>query len=282
MSDLKNKRIINVAPTGSWPTKENNPNVPLHPEEIAEEIYNCWKAGAATAHIHCRDDDGKPAMIAEKFVEVFRILREERKDCDIILNTTTSGGMGLTEDDRLRPCFTVRPELASFDAGTMNWQHKTVFNNNPMFLERLATMLNEINVKPEIEIFDVGMLYNAQYYIKNGFLKTPAYFQFCMGAPGGMTATTKNLVILKDVMDEIAPGSPWSAFGIGKGAMEIMYAAIAMGGHIRVGMEDNVLYRKGELATSNMQFVERAKRAIEEFGCEVATPDEARQILNLK
>jgi len=280
MSDLKNKRIITVATTGAWPTKENNPNVPIEPCEIAEEIYNCWKEGAAVAHIHCRDDNGKAAMIFEKFEETARLVRE-RKDCDIILNITTSGGVNLKEEDRMRPFYELKPEMASYDCGTMNWAHTTIFENNPAFLEKLAGMMQEVNVKPEIEVFDPGMIYNAGYYIKKGILKGPFHFQFCMGVPGGIGASTKNLVFMKSVMDEIAPGSTWSAFGVGAGAMEIMYAAIAMGGHIRVGMEDNVLYKKGVLADSNMQFVARAKRLIEEFGCEAATPGEARQILGL-
>ncbi len=280
MSDLKNKRIITVATTGAWPTKENTPNVPIEPAEIAEEIYNCWKEGAAIAHIHCRNDEGKAAMVFGKFEETVKLVRAH-KDCDIILNITTSGGVNLKEEDRLRPFYELKPEMASFDCGTMNWQHTTIFENNPAFLEKLGTMMNEVNVKPEIEVFDPGMIYNAQYYLKKGILKAPAHFQFCMGVAGGIAATTKNLVFMKDILDEVAFGSTWSAFGVGKGAMEIMYAAIAMGGHIRVGMEDNVLYKKGQIAESNMQFVARAKRCIEEFTCEVATPAEAREILKL-
>ena len=112
-------------------------------------------------------------------------------------------------------------------------------------------------------------------------MKAPLHFQFCMGVPGGISASTKNLVFMKDVMDEVAPNSTWSAFGVGAGSMETMYAAVAMGGHIRVGMEDNILYRKGAIANNNMQFVVRAKRVIEEFTCQVATSDEAREILGL-
>lgn len=281
MSDLKNKRIITVATTGAWPTKENTPNVPIEPHEIAEEIYNCWKVGAAVAHIHCRNDEGKAAMVFEKFEETVNLLRTKYPDCDIILNITTSGGVNLKEEDRLRPFYELKPEMASYDCGTMNWQHNAVFENNPQFLEKLGTMMQEVNVKPEIEVFDPGMIYNAQYYLKKGVLKAPCHFQFCMGVAGGIAATTKNLVFMKEIMEEVAPGSTWSAFGVGKGAMEIMYAAIAMGGHIRVGMEDNVLYKKGQLAENNMVFVERATRCIEEFTCEVATPAEAREILRL-
>lgn len=281
MSNLKDKRIITVATTGAWPTKENTPNVPIEPEEIAEEIYNCWKEGAAIAHIHCRDNEGKAAMVFEKFEETVRRLRD-KKDCDIIINLTTSGGVNLKEEDRIRPFYELKPEMASYDCGTMNWQHTTIFENNPNFLEKLGTLMQEVNVKPEIEAFDPGMIYNAGYYLKKGILKAPLHFQFCMGVSGGIGGSTRNLVFMKSVMEEVAPGSTWSAFGVGKSAMEIMYATIAMGGHVRVGMEDNVLYKKGQLADSNMQFVARARRVIEEFNCEVATPDEAREILGLK
>ncbi len=280
MGDLSNKRIITVATTGAWPTKDNTPNVPLEPAEIAQEVYNCWKEGAAVAHIHVRNDEHKASMEFKKFEETVRLIRE-MKDCDIVLNLTTSGGVGLQEDERIRPFYELKPEMASYDCGTMNWQHTTIFENNPKFLEKLGEKMQEVNVKPEIEAFDPGMIYNAGYYLKKGILKAPLHFQFCMGVPGGIAATAKNLVFMKGVMDEVAPGSTWSAFGVGKGAMEILYTAVAMGGNIRVGMEDNVLYRKGEIAESNMVFVARAKRIIEEFTAEVATPDEARQILGL-
>ena len=281
MAELKNKRIITVATTGAWPTKDNTPNVPIEPAEIAEEIYNCWKAGASIAHIHCRNNEGKAAMIFEKFKEAVSLIRA-KNDCDIIINLTTSGGVNLLEEDRIKPFYELVPDMASYDCGTMNWQHTTVFENNPKFLEKLGTLMQEKGVRPEIEVFDPGMIYNAGYLLKKGFLKTPLHFQFCMGVPGGIGASTKNLVFMKDTMEEVAPGSTWSAFGVGAGAMEILYATVAMGGHVRVGMEDNVYYKKGVLADSNMQFVARAKRIIEEFGCEAATPSEAREILGLK
>jgi uncharacterized protein (DUF849 family) len=281
MSDLKNKRIITVATTGAWPTKDNTPNVPIEPEEIAEEVYNCWKEGAAIAHIHVRNDEGKAAMDFNKFSKVVELVKA-KKDCDIILNLTTSGGINLKEEDRIRPFYELKPEMASYDCGSMNWLHSGLFENNPPFLEKIGTLMQEVNVKPEIEVFDPGMIYNAQYYLKKGILKGPLHFQFCMGCAGGIAASTKHLVFMRDCMLEVAPDSTWSAFGVGARAMEIVYAAIAMGGNIRVGMEDNVLYQKGVIAENNMVFVARAKRIIEEFGAEVATPDEAREILGLK
>lgn len=276
MSDLSNKVVLTIATTGAWPTKKENPNVPLTPKEIADDVYACWKAGASVAHIHVRDDEGNASMSYEKFKETLDYIRAT--DCNIVLNTTTSGGIGLTDEVRIKPFSELRPEMASYDCGTMNWMHSTVFENRPEFLEKLGLKMQECNVKPEIEVFDAGMIYNALYYLKKGVLKAPLHFQFCLGTPGGMTATVENLVYLKSLIPE---GSTWSAFGVGKGHMPIMYTALALGGNIRIGMEDNVYYKYGELAESNVQFVERAKRLIEDMGKEVATPDEARQILGV-
>lgn len=281
MSNLKNKRIITVATTGAWPGKENNPNVPLEPKEIAQEIYNCWKEGAAIAHIHVRNPEGKAAMYYPAFEEVVTLMRTQYADCDIILNLTSSGGVNLLEADRIKPLYELKPEMASYDCGTMNWLNTTVFENSPTFLELLAGKMEQAGVKPEIEVFDPGMIYNAAYYLKKGVLHAPLHFQFCMGCAGGIAATVKNLLFMKETMESVCPGSTWSTFGVGSGAMEILYAAVALGGNVRVGMEDNVMYRKGVLAESNMQFVAQARRVIEEFGCEVATPAEARQILGL-
>lgn len=282
MADLSNKRIITVATTGAWPKTTNNPNLPTQPEEIAEEIYNCWKEGAAIAHIHVRDEEQNDSMKVETFKAVLDNLHEKHPDCDIICNLTSAGGIGNTEDGRIAPFKTLKPEMASFDCGTINWMHMGIFNNNPKFLMRLGTEIIEAGVKPEVEVFDASMIWEAKWYRDNGYLKDPVHFQFCMGAVGGIPPTIENLVFLKDTLNKAMPGSTWSAFGTGKGATEILYAAIAAGGHVRVGMEDNVYYKKGQLAESNMQFVRRARILIEEFGCEVATPDEAREILGLK
>ncbi len=274
---LDNKVIITVAPTGAWPSKQDNPNIPLQPKEIAEEVYACWEAGAAIAHIHVRDDNGKSSMSFDKFAETVEYIRAT--DCDIILNLTTSGQLGLTDEERMKHIIALQPEMASYDCGSMNWMHTSVFENSPRFLEKLGLVMQENNIKPEIEIFDAGMVYNALYYLKKGILKAPLHFQFVLGAAGGMAATVENLVFLKSLIPE---GSTWGALGVGKGHLPIMYATLALGGHIRVGMEDNVYYAKGVLAKSNVEFVERAKRLVLEADKEVATPDEARSILGLK
>lgn len=279
---LKNKRIITAAVTGAWPKKENNPNVPMTPAEICEDVYECWKAGAAIAHLHMRDENGDGTMDHNLFRETVELIHEKHPDCDIILNLTTSGDINATDETRMEHIKELKPEMASYDCGSMNWLNSGLFLNSPKFLEELGALFQETNTKPEIEAFDPGMIANAAYYVKKGVLKAPLHFQFCMGCANGIPGNTKNLVFMKETMDQLCPGSTWSCFGVGHSAMEIMYAAIALGGNIRVGMEDNVMYAKGQLAESNKQFIERAVRVIREFGCEPATPDEARQILGLK
>lgn len=277
MSDLKKKRVITAAITGSWPTHEDNPNVPFTPEAIAEDVYQCWKAGAAIAHIHVRNDDGTPSTDFAKYKETIERIRAH-KDCDICINITSSGSVDFGDEERIYPLQQLLPELASFDAGTLNWQHRTVFMNPPSFLEKLGHALQESNIKPEIEIFDGGMIQNAIHYIKTGVLKAPCHFQIVLGCAGGLTSTVENLLFLRNMLPE---GSTWAACGIGHGHLPIMMATIAMGGHLRVGMEDNVYYKKGVLADNNAQFVARAKRLLEEADLEAATPDEAREIYGL-
>lgn len=270
------KLIITAAVTGAWPTKKNNPNVPVTPKEIADSVYECWKAGAAIAHLHMRDEEQKGSMDKELFKETVGLIREK---CDIVINLTTSGELGATDERRYEHLIELKPEMASFDCGSMNWMHAGVFLNSPKFLEKLAIVMKENNVKPEIECFDAGMIYNAMYYIKKGFLEEPAHFQICLGAAGGSMATVENLVYLKNLLPK---NSTWSAFGTGSQHLPILYAILALGGNIRVGMEDNVFYHKGMLAESNAQFVERAARLGKEYGREIAKPDDARKMLGLK
>ena len=277
---LDDKVILTVACTGAWPKKADSPYVPLTPQEEADEIVLCGEAGASIAHIHVRDDEHNASMDFDKFAETVELVRSRS---DIVINLTTSGGLGLDDDVRMRPFQELRPEIASFDAGTMNWAHSTIFENSPKFLEKLAISMVDCQVKPEIEIFDVGMIYNLVYYIKKGLIQTPPHIQFVLGAPGGMTAEVKNLMFLLSVCkDNLGNNFTWSALGIGRGHLPIMYAALALGGNVRVGMEDNIFYRKGQLAKSNTEFVERTKRMVAELDKSIATPDETRQILSLQ
>ncbi len=283
---LDDKIMLTVACTGAWPTKEITPYIPLTPVEEADEIVRCWEAGASIAHIHVRDDQGNASMDLEKFRETVDLVRSRS---DIVINLTTSGGdlsdpNALPADEiRMMPLKELRPEISSFDAGTMNWAHSTIFENSPKFLEKLAIATAEYGVKPEIEIFDAGMIYNALHYLKQGVLKERPHFQFVLGAPGGMTAEVKNLMFLLDICQQhLGNNFTWGALGIGRGHLPIMYASMALGGHLRVGMEDNIYFRRGQLAKSNVEFVERTKRMVAEIDKQIATPDEARQILKLQ
>jgi len=252
----------------------------MTPEEIADEVYACWKAGAAVAHLHMRDDDGNGVMDPVRFKKTVELIKAH-EDCDIVLNLTTSGDIHADDEIRVAHVKELKPEMASYDCGSMNWLNSGLFINSPKFLEDCGLLFQELGVKPEIEAFDPGMIANAAYYLKRGVLKAPLHFQFCMGCANGIPGSMKNLVFMKETMEQLCPGSTWSCFGVGHSAMEMLYGAVSMGGHIRVGMEDNVLYSKGKLADSNVQFVERAARVIREFGNEVATPADAREILGL-
>ena len=272
----KRKVIVTAALTGAVTTKKDNPNLPTQPEEIAASALACCDAGASAVHIHVRDDNDAASMRFDKFAETVKLIRDAGSP--LVLNLTSSGGQGFSWEERNRPFRELKPELASFDAGTMNWLNSVVFMNEPEFLELCGKEMIAAGVKPEIEIFDIGMLNTAKYYIRKGIIQEPAHFQLCLGAAGGMEATTENLLYLVNHLPEKCT---WSAFGIGKGANEIMMAALALGGNVRVGLEDNVYYNKGQLAESNQQFVARVKRIVEELGKTVATPDEARQILGV-
>lgn len=269
------KVIITVAPTGEGPKKSDNSAVPTTPREIAEDVFEAYQAGAAVAHLHMRDEDENPSMSTEKFIETVHLIREK---CDIILNLTTSGDVTAGDEIRLAHLRELKPEMASFDCGSMNWMNETLFINHPAFLEKLGYTMQENNIKPEIEIFDTGMVYNSLYYKKTGVLKSPIHYQFVMGAPGGIPASIENLIFLTRMIPE---DSTWSAFGIGRFHLPIMAATLALGGHVRIGFEDNIYYTKGKLAKSNSELVARGVRMANELDRGVATVEEARKILGL-
>lgn len=277
---MAEKRIISAALTGNWGSKTDNPALPMTPEEIAESAYEAYCEGASIVHLHMRDDEMLPTMNVERFRRCIDLIRQR---CDLVINITSSGDHTFSSigpyEVRCAPFRELKPEMGSYDCGTMNWMHTTVFENHPKFLEMLGSVMIEAGVKPEIEIFDMGMLSTAKYYIKRGLILQPAHFQFVLGCPGGMEATVENLAYLHRQLPE---GSTWSATGIGKGHIPIMLTTLALGGHLRVGLEDNIFYEKGVLAKSNAQLVARARRIMESVNLEPATPDEARAILGLR
>ena len=265
--------IISAAICGGEHTREATPYLPQTPVEIAESAHAAYEAGAAIAHVHVWDENGRPTQDLEFYREVYRLLSER---CDMIVNVTTGPGGDHTEEERMLP-LTLRPELASFDAGSINFG-AGVFVNSPQFLRRLAERMAESGTKPELEIFDAAMIENCLRLADEGLLEEPLYFQFVLGARGGAPANARTLVHL---VESLPPGSPWSATGIGKYSVEVALMALAMGGQVRVGLEDSIYYRRGELATSNAQLVERIARFAAELDRPVATPSHARALLHL-
>jgi 3-keto-5-aminohexanoate cleavage enzyme len=270
------KLFITAAITGSRITCEITPHIPLTPEDIVQSAYECWQAGAAIVHIHVRDPN---TGLATQDVEIFKqVVKPLREKTDLILCLTTSGipGRNLSTEERLAPV-DLKPELASFDAGSINLGG-TVFINSPEFLDRAAEKMRESGVKPEIEIFDLGMIITSRRMRDQGKLSEPLHFQFVMGTPWGAPATPKSFLHL---YEHIPDNSTWSIIGIGRGHLPMSMMALAMGGHIRVGLEDNIYYSRGVLAETNAQFVDRIVRISREYGREIATPAEARDILSI-
>lgn len=282
----RKKTIITAALTGTLTPL--SANAPETPEAIGEAAYEAWKHGAAMVHLHMRDDNRIGTMDINKFRETIYNIRKH-KDCDVIINCTSSGDPKVSDDSpegnakRMEHLGNLDGiEIGTYDAGTFNWLPDKVFHNSPQFLDDLGNLYLKRGIKPEIEAFDMGMLSNVEHFLKKGSLVKPLHFTLVMGVKGAMDATVENLVYLQRHLPE---GSTWSATGIGKNQMAIMYAALALGGHIRVGMEDNIIFgfdENGEKipATNNMQ-IDRAVQAIKTFGNDVATPAEAREILSL-
>lgn len=280
----KQKVIVSCAMTGAGTPRGKNEYLPMTPEEIAEDVFRVWKAGAAIVHLHMRDENNRGVMDWRRFEKTIQLIRSN-PECDVIINCTSSGGPGpdgkKSPENRMAHFKQVSGiEIGSFDAGTFNWGDHMVFTNTPEFLKDLANLYLEKNIKPEVEIFDMGMLNNAKhYYQKLNLLKEPLWWQLVLGVLGGMEATPENLVYLVNHLPE---GCLWSATGIGTGHLPILYTAIALGANgVRVGLEDNLYMDQGVLAT-NESLVKRAADVIRLFNKEPATPAEARKILNLK
>ena len=271
------KLIICAAITGSRITREQTPHIPITPQEIADSAVEAWNAGAASVHIHVRDQKtGLGAQDLELFKEVSENIRSR---CDVNLCLTTSGipGRNLPYEERMAS-ISLAPEAASFDAGTLDLGGLPFFNP-PDFLELMAQRMLDHGVKPECEIFDVGMIDSCLRMMEKGLLERPLHFQFILGTPGTSPATPKSLVYMQEL---IPPDSVWSVGGIGRAQLPMAMLSMVMGGHVRVGMEDNIYYGRGELVRSNAQLVERVVRIAGEFGREVASPAEAGEILHFK
>jgi 3-keto-5-aminohexanoate cleavage enzyme len=270
---IMEKLVITVAPTGSVPTRRQTPHVPITPEEIVACAVRCEAAGASVIHVHVRNlADETASTDFGLFKEACDALRSETS---LIVQISTGGRAGMAYEQRCER-LRLRPEMASLTTGSVNFPN-SVYENSPDLIRRLARDMLELGVKPEVEVFDVSMIQNALDLVSAGLAVPPLHFDFVLGLRGALPATADNLVHLKRC---IPSDATWSAAGIGPHQLPINMLTMVMGGHCRVGLEDNIYYRKGELA-SNEQLVERVVRLGRELGREIAAPSEARRILNL-
>jgi uncharacterized protein (DUF849 family) len=301
------KLIITAALTGSMTLPTQTPHLPITPEQIAEEAYKSWEAGAAAVHVHARNPkDGSPT----KELEVFReIVTQIKKKCDAIVCITT-GGRLMTAEERIAVVPTFKPELASLDMGTMNfnlapllarikefkydWERNLLqntssipFKNTFEALEVFCKSMKENNTKPECEVFDVGQIYNLSFMVRQNpsNCQDPLWIQFVTGVLGGIGRSVEDVVVLKSTCDRLFGRDKyeWSVIGAGyPWQFQAASIAMTMGGHVRVGMEDNIFVKRKQLAKSNAELVAKTVRLADELGREIASSDEARKMLNLK
>ena len=304
---MAEKLIITAALTGAITVPTQTPHLPVTPEQLAADAVACAEAGAAAVHVHARDPkNGRPSSDPELFGQ---IVTRIKTGCNAIIGITTGGGMGMTPEERLRVIPRYQPELASFNLGSINfsihpvarrykpedyrfdWEQgyiegtkDFIFRNTFGDMEVFAKTMREYNTRPEFEAYDVGHLYNLAFLVKSGLASPPLWIQFVLGVLGGLAATPEDLLVMKQTADRLfgPENYRWSVIGVGYPAEFHMAAmAIMLGGHVRVGLEDNIFVRRRELAT-NAQLVEKVAGLAREFEREVATPDEARKMLELK
>ena len=271
------KVIITVATTGGFHGKEANPNLPEQPNEIAECAYACYNEGASIVHIHARDKAGKNTGDVEIFRDVKNRVREK---CNVLISFSTGGGPGLTVEDRIQSAM-ADPDMCSLNMGSMVRFDGTVWLNTPSQLEKWATIIKERGIKPELEIYSHTMFDQVEDLKAKGLVEAPYFINLVlgmMGRQGALSATKKNLLSLIDFLPK---DCVFNVTAVGRMQLELTTLGLLMGGNLRVGLEDNVYYSKGVLAT-NEQLVARSARMIKELGFEVATPEDARQMLGIK
>ncbi len=305
MTVKSNIRIITCAITGSIHIPTMSDYLPITPEQIAQNALDAYNAGAAVVHIHARNpENGCPSQEPALFEEIISKIRERNKD--LIICLTTGGGAGMTVQQRAAVIPAFKPELASFNLGSMNWgvfamaeKYKEfkypweqamlamvkdfVFQNTFRDLEYICRLMQENGTKPEMEAYDVGHLYTAAYLLQTGLIKPPIYLQFVTGILGGIGATPYDLMNMHNTADRLLGRNnyQWSVIGAGRSEFQICTMGLFLGSHVRVGMEDNLYLRKGVLARSNGELVEKMARIMREFDFEPATPQEAKEILSL-
>jgi 3-keto-5-aminohexanoate cleavage enzyme len=268
--------IITVAITGSVPTKKDSPAVPITVPEQVESTHAAYEAGASLVHVHVRNDDGTTTSDPEKFG---RFLAGVRKHCpDMIVQFSTGGRSGLGKERG--GMLHLKPEMASLTTGSVNFA-KIIYENHPTLINDLAASMLTHDIKPEVEIFDLAMLYNAAKLVADGLLKAPVHVQFVLGIPGALPADREVLEFELGQLERVLPGATWTAAGIGRHQLAVNEWALELGGHCRTGLEDNLRFDRERLATSNAELVQRVAALVSKFGRSVATPAESRRILGL-
>ena len=270
---LSDALLITVAGVGAEVTRAQQPRLPLLPDEVGEEYRRAFDAGATIGHVHGRRPDGTPTQDVETFRAYAAAIRSR---CPIVQQFSTGGAVGMGVEERIE-ALSLRPDMATLTLGTCNFG-EDVFENPLPTIRTILERIRSFGILPELEIFDDGMLGTADALLAKGLLAAPAHFDFVLGVPGAAAATPENLL---HFARSIPPGCTWTVAGIGRRQTAMATLAIAMGGHVRVGFEDNIFYRKGELADSNARFVERVVRIAREVGREPASIGEARALLRL-
>lgn len=268
-----NPLIITCPVVGAELTKEHYPYLPTSPEEVAEAARGAVEAGASIIHLHVRDEEGKPTQRVDIFQEVTQKINER---CDCIIEYSTGGAVDTPLEERCEP-LKLKPKLATLDMGTMNFG-SDIFENSEHTIRTISQVLQENKVMPTLGVGDYGMMDTIDRYLGKGYIPEKFHVCFVLGIPGGMSGGIKNLVLL---VDRLRSGQVWTIGGVGRFQLPLAVHAVAMGGHVRIGIEDNIYYRKGELAQSNAQLIERVARIAKEMDRPIATVDETREILGL-
>ena len=268
--------IITVAITGAVPRKKDNPAVPVTPAEQIESTQQAFEAGASLVHVHVREKDESSSSDPVLFAEVQEGVR---KHCPGMIVQFSTGGRGRDMNER-GSMLHLAPEMASLATGSVNFP-TSVYSNPPDFVEDLARTMRDRGIKPEIEIFDLAMLYNAARLVEKGLLEAPAHVQFVLGIPNAMPARRAILDFLLSELDDVLPGATWTAAGVARHQFEVNKWCLELGGHCRTGLEDNIKFDRDRLANSNAELVSRITAVCGEYGRHPASPAEARELLGI-
>ena len=270
-----NKMIITCAITGAETTLEQNPALPVTPKEIADAAKDAREAGASILHLHVRDDNGNPTQDVEIFRQAIELIRSK---CDIVIEITTGGAVGMTIEERMAP-LELEPEMASLDCGTCNFGDDYIINTLPD-MKRFAGEMKRLGIRPTLECFDISHIDSSKILIEEGLVQEPFHYGLVLNVPGGLRYDEETLLFM---VKRLPQDSFWTTIGIGgRISVQKIEDSMANNGFVRVGFEDNIFFGKGELAVSNAQLVERAARIAREHGLTIATPSDVRQMLKLR